>query len=232
MRDKVSVERGQHFDEKCFWCGKDYRVRKDARQRQISKYGHVCCRQCFGKEPTFKAARKKAMLTNNPFKGKKHSEETKAILSCKKMGIPAWNKGLTKESSEIVSRNAAATKKSKMGKQLKDKNPNWRGGSSIFNRDFKFFTDWLPFRENILKNDCNNCWKCGGNFNAKNLEVHHLTSKRKYPEFEYDETNCVTLCKKCHKEFHKIYGTIKFTYGDFVNWINSTRQPHEKLVMC
>jgi len=35
------------------------------------------------------------MLKNNPFKGKKHSEETKKILSEKKKGKSSWNKGKT-----------------------------------------------------------------------------------------------------------------------------------------
>jgi hypothetical protein len=38
---------------------------------------------------------RKRMLENNPFKGKKHSEETKKILSEKKKGKPSWNKGKT-----------------------------------------------------------------------------------------------------------------------------------------
>lgn len=217
---------------KCFWCNKEYFVRVDAYERQMSKYGHVCCKTCFGNEPSFKAARKRVMLSNNPFKGKTHTEETKALLSQLRIGVPSWNRGLTKETSDAVKRGGINTSITKRSMDLtNDKNPNWCGGSSVFNKDNDFFTKWLPFRESILERDCYSCWKCGCKQKSK-LEIHHLLSKSRFPEYKYSEENCIVLCKPCHKEFHKKYGLMKFTPGDTINWINKSRSDNEKLVMC
>jgi HNH endonuclease len=42
-------------------------------------------------------------------------------------------------------------------------------------------------------------------YNQK-LVAHHLYSYLSYPDLRHDVNNGVTLCTKCHVEFHKIYG--------------------------
>lgn len=76
--------------------------RAETYNRQQLNYGHNCCKNCFGNEPSFKLARKRVMLFQNPFKGKKHTLETRDTLSKKAMGRPAWNKGIRKSKKAII----------------------------------------------------------------------------------------------------------------------------------
>lgn len=233
MRDNISEGTVKGHVCNCFWCKKEYFVRLDAYDRQMSKYGHVCCKRCFGNEPIFKAARKRVMLENNPFKGKTHTEETRKLMAIQKTGMPVWNVGLTKETNNSLRLAGIKVSATRMAMDFtKDKNPNWRGGSSIFNRDNDFFTKWLPLRDVVLERDVYRCWKCDCRVTDNTAEIHHLLSKTRFPEFRYDELNCIALCKNCHKEFHKTYGLMQFTKGDTIEWINISRQEHEKLIMC
>lgn len=125
--------------------------------RQSKKYGHTCCKNCFGKEQSFKDARSRVMITNNPFKGKKHSATSKAIVSQKATGRPAWNKGIRTRKRAIVP------------------------GS---------INKWMEFKRTIMERDCNSCWKCGG---KNRIEVHHIVSKTRHPEFHYDPDAVITL---------------------------------------
>lgn len=56
---------------------------------------------------------------------------------------------------------------------------------------------YKEFRETILKRDNYTCQKCG----AKNrLQVHHIKSRKEYPELIMDADNCITLCITCHSQ--------------------------------
>jgi hypothetical protein len=225
------VDKANHLLVICYWCDKKFHQRKDTIKRQAKNYGHTCCKNCFGNESTFKAARKRVMLTDNPFLGKKHTEETKVLLSRQRIGKPAWNKGLTEEDHPSIKQFADSTR-ARIRDMNGNKNPNWKGGSTLFNRDFDFFTEWLPFRKEILERDCYSCWKCSQRLKENKLEVHHIVSKAKYPELKYDELNCIVLCKRCHKDFHRRYGTIKFIPHQIIGWLNENRKPEDYVCFC
>lgn len=57
------------------------------------------------------------------------------------------------------------------------------------------------------------CVICGSN---KNIEAHHLDSWNSAEEKRFDVKNGVTLCKSCHKEFHKKYGYGYNTKEQFI----------------
>ena len=48
-------------------------------------------------------------------------------------------------------------------------------------------------RENL--GDC--CEVCGS---KKNLTIHHIKSRKEYPELMFEISNCQRLCDKCHKK--------------------------------
>ena len=56
---------------------------------------------------------------------------------------------------------------------------------------------WLNLKNKIKKRDKNKCTKCNSNLN---LQVHHLTYENLFNEKDED---LITLCSKCHKDFHK-----------------------------
>lgn len=62
---------------------------------------------------------------------------------------------------------------------------------------------WKEKRLNILKRDKNKCFFCGS---EDSLCVHHLKYMDNNKSILFDEYNCslITLCKPCHKNFHKL----------------------------
>lgn len=65
----------------------------------------------------------------------------------------------------------------------------------------------------IKKRDRYSCQKCG--FHAKkNLVAHHIKAYWKYPDVRWDLDNGITLCKSCHKMFHKTFGWEYFNPED------------------
>lgn len=58
------------------------------------------------------------------------------------------------------------------------------------------------------------CKRCLAKYNiitASNLQVHHIKPRIRYPELTYEQTNCVTLCRRCNTE----YGTVEQLDFDF-----------------
>ncbi len=227
------------YKTNCHYCKKDLLQFYNVYKNQLKLYGHNRCKKCFSNLSEFKEQRKEIMLTNNPFKGKQHSIETRKILSEKRKGKSSWNKGLTKETDSRVLKNGLGTSKTKklnVENISGVNNPNYKHGKAKDNLRFaglskhEWINKYLPFRMTVLTRDCFGCWKCNNIFSPKQLQVHHLVSKAKHPEYLYDEMSCITLCKECHKEFHKRYTTTKFTPENAKTWLNENRLPHEKII--
>ena len=64
------------------------------------------------------------------------------------------------------------------------------------------------WRKQVYERDNYTCQCCGDN-RGHNLNAHHLNSHNWDKENRTNVDNGITLCEKCHKEFHHIYG-----YGD------------------
>lgn len=86
-------------------------------------------------------------------------------------------------------------------------NPNWNHALTDEERKLRQkrgdhkYKEW---RSSIYQRDnyvCQKCFKRGGDLN-----VHHIENFALYPEKRYDTNNGITLCKKHHEEFHKLYG--------------------------
>ena len=63
--------------------------------------------------------------------------------------------------------------------------------------------DWNTIRERVLKRDNYTCQDCGLYDPDKyHLQVHHIVPIKDGGD-EFDENNCVTLCKECHLKRHR-----------------------------
>ena len=62
----------------------------------------------------------------------------------------------------------------------------------------------IEWRKSVYGRDNFTCKVCG--VRGTNLNAHHLDGYNWCKEKRFDIGNGVTLCKKCHKEFHKTYG--------------------------
>jgi len=98
---------------------------------------------------------------------------------------------------------------------------NYKWNSSLTNEDRERdrsknprYTEWV---KKVLKRDNYICQCCEKEH--KILNAHHLNSWDKYKEQRYDETNGITLCDTCHKNFHSIYGYGDNTKEQYEEWI-------------
>lgn len=130
-------------------------------------------------------------------KGKKLSEDTKRKLSeiMKRKKIIPWNKGkyLSKEI------------KKKMSEAHKgERAPAWKGGVTPINKRIRQGLEFRLWRKAIFERDnftCQRCKQKGGR-----LHPHHIFNFADYPEMRFAIDNGITLCDRCHNEFHKKYG--------------------------
>ena len=88
---------------------------------------------------------------------------------------------------------------------LRGKNhPNWKGGISGDRSRMMSTKVYKTWRQAIYEKDKFTCQKCGQV--GYELNVHHIESYAEHENKRCDIENGVTLCKKCHMKFHKIYG--------------------------
>jgi len=131
---------------------------------------------CLGKKWT-KEQRKK--LEGRTFK---HSEKTKRKLSLSKMGD-----------------------KNPQTKMRGEKSPFWKKDKTTEERLYeRKYYEYHKWRRSVYERDNYICQKCG--VNNKTLNAHHIENYSDKKEKRLLVENGITLCKKCHQDFHKIYG--------------------------
>jgi len=83
-----------------------------------------------------------------------------------------------------------------------ENNPNWNGGTYGTERHKDMCrVEYSEWRTKVFTRDnftCCICHKVGGILNA-----HHIKSWKNYKGICYDINNGITMCEKCHKEYHK-----------------------------
>lgn len=88
--------------------------------------------------------------------------------------------------------------------------PQWKGGVA-YHRDARATFEYRDWRRAVFCKDLYTCQKCGykngvGVGFVVELNAHHISNWRDYPELRYEVSNGITLCEKCHNKFHNIYG--------------------------
>ena len=107
-----------------------------------------------------------------------------------------------------------------------EKNYRWRSDISIEERrtnekDWGRYYDLEhhDFIRGVLNRDNYKCVVCGS---KEKLCVHHLDGWNWCTEKRRDINNGVTLCYKCHRNFHGIYGNGNNTKEQFEEWYGNT----------
>lgn len=100
----------------------------------------------------------------------------------------------------------------------KENHPRWNKKLTDDDRKYRRNNTWLlkKWAESVYLRDSYTCIKCGS---PDKIQAHHLYSFSRVKERQFDISNGVSLCKKCHREFHSIYGITKFYRSDFFNYI-------------
>jgi 5-methylcytosine-specific restriction endonuclease McrA len=157
---------------------------------------------------------------NNYMYGKHHSEESKLKNSESNKGKqkgeknPFYGKKHTENSREKISNKLkeyftpyiCAKKSNDMrGKNLGEKNSNWRGGITKEREKTTSSLKYKEWRLSVYTRDNYTCQACGSNKSGK-LNAHHIEAFNNNPELRTQISNGITLCKGCHKNFHHQYG--------------------------
>lgn len=82
------------------------------------------------------------------------------------------------------------------------------------------YPEYVDFTKRVLIRDKYSC-KCCGATNCK-LSVHHLDSYDWCIEKRLDDSNGITLCENCHKNFHSLCGYGNNTREQFEIWLGQT----------
>jgi len=132
--------------------------------------------------------------------GKKLSKEHRKKLSLAKVGYVPWIKGRnhTEESKLKISKAQKGKPKKRLNiNELKtDESKLWR------NR-----IEYRLWREAVFARDNWTCQICGQR--GEELNPHHIKQFAYYPKLRFAIDNGITLCVKCHKDYHRKYGIKK-----------------------
>ena len=204
----------------CNICGKEFNsFRKDTK---------CCSNKCMGKW-----RRINLIGENNPLYGKERLDirgENNINYNRIKCKCDYCNKEIMKIKSEydrnklhFCSIECRSKYNSKIFKG--ENNPNYNSNITDEEREKGRFGIGIPqWRNKVYEHDNYTCQCCGDNKGGK-LNAHHLNSYDWDKEHRTDLNNGVTLCNKCHKEFHKKYGygnNTKEQFEEFINNITKT----------
>ena len=99
--------------------------------------------------------------------------------------------------------------------------PRWKGGAlrnGLFRKTYQY-NDW---HDEVLKRDNYTCQCCGnksGNGHRVELNAHHIFNFADNVDKRHDIDNGICLCKKCHRDYHNMYGyrnTTQIQLDEFI----------------
>jgi hypothetical protein len=99
--------------------------------------------------------------------------------------------------------------------------PNWKGGISGQRHSMMQTKVYKNWRTAIYKRDNHTCQKCKQI--GYKLNVHHIKSYAEHENKRCDIDNGITLCHKCHLNFHKIYGRKNINETQLKEFLESKR---------
>lgn len=227
----------------CHFCGKEKRVRKANFNYSGNNF---CSRKC--KDEWQKTGLKGEA---NPFYNKQHTIETRIKVSKTKKSMNLTGERAHNYNTHAVECSECGKVTFKIGYLLKrskfhfcsiechgkwkskynvgENNPNWNPELTEFEREReRHIPGYSEFVRNVLERDdftCDICRQKGGNLNA-----HHLNG------YDWDKgnrtniDNGITLCEKCHTDFHKIYGYGNNTKEQYIDYKNTFKVKEKESV--
>lgn len=194
-RDKCMKDGHYNFCEKC-------------RYIRMKKYECICknCGKSF-------IGKKNQEFCCIECKNKTHSENLKGDKN------PFFGKKHSKETKKKMSENHADF--------TKEKHPRWKSDMTQEEREIRdtfkrVNNEYKKWRIEVYKRDNYTCKCCGQTKGG--LNAHHLNGYDNFKSQRYDVNNGVTLCKDCHKEFHKIYGKGNNTKEQFEEFLKIKKE--------
>ena len=97
----------------------------------------------------------------------------------------------------------------------------WKGGIST-QRNERLTYDYKKWRKSVFDRDLYTCQCCndrsGKGHNVK-LNAHHIYNWKDYSDKRYDVGNGITLCERCHLDFHMEYGKSRNDYNQLKSFL-------------
>lgn len=195
----------------CAACGREkplsaFNIRYIAGKHRPFSY----CKECEREKNNNRYAHKCAKCGKIYHSGKKDSAVCK---ECKNIALGAAG------AERLRARNAVPENnpwygKPRYGAENPNYNPEKTDEERVFGRILPGYKEWVRA---VYERDKYTCQCCGDN-TGHNLNAHHLDGYNWCREKRTDVSNGVTLCEKCHTNFHKIYGfrnNTKEQYAEF-----------------
>jgi hypothetical protein len=88
--------------------------------------------------------------------------------------------------------------------QCGELNPSWKGGIKTENAKIRTSVEYDQWRISVFIRDGRVCQKCG--VGGRSIQAHHLWNFFDHEDLRLDANNGITLCRKCHKRFHHLFG--------------------------
>ena len=99
-----------------------------------------------------------------------------------------------------------------------ENHPNWNPNLTDEERELgRKYPEYYEFIRKVLARDNYAC-QCCGKQDGRKMEVHHLDGYDWCIKKRTDETNGITLCHNCHRNFHNLYGLGGNTKEQFEEW--------------
>ena len=90
------------------------------------------------------------------------------------------------------------------------------------------YTEYWDWRKAIYEKDNYTC-QCCGDDRGHNLRAHHYMNYSEHKELRTDVNNGITLCDKCHRKFHKEYGSKNNTKKQIEEFIKKEKQANTEV---
>lgn len=103
----------------------------------------------------------------------------------------------------------------------------WKGGITPINAKIRTSKEYLFWRKSCMVRDNFTDQKTG--ISGGELVVHHINNFADFPELRTSIENGITLSKKSHREFHKIYGRRNNTIEQLEEFLEVL--PVEKIII-
>ena len=168
-------------------------------------------------KPHSEKTKRKLKENHKGMLGKHHSEETKKKMSLVKKGKkkPPFTEKHKRKLSEVHRGYVMPEKqKKKIGVANKGKirTPEMKikysialnHGKTSLQKLLRSNTEYKLWRKSVFERDNFICQKC--KVSGGKLVAHHINNFSEFPELRLAIDNGITLSKKAHEEFYKIYG--------------------------
>lgn len=113
------------------------------------------------------------------------------------------------------------------GRFAGEKSPNYNPELSEADRENqRCRPEMLERRAQTMVRDGYDCVVCGQHGGA--LVVHHMEPWSQSKELRHDRDNLITMCKKCHKSYHKKFPAKSANTENFIIWVRHEKEKLKK----